>query len=106
MASDSKIHRLGWRPDPLAELVRELAREAAKPVTARGGWGAMLRRDRELMRRAAEKLSQWGRRSQHPQGQGELLSEMAYGHASAVAGHHAGERECEHVSLLTCEQAG
>ncbi|CAH2603809.1 conserved protein of unknown function [Rhodovastum atsumiense] len=72
MSGDRKIHRLGRRPDPLAELVRDCAREAAKPVTARGGWGARLRRQQALLQRAAEALGKWGRRPNHAPGQGDL----------------------------------
>lgn len=46
---------------PTGKLIEALMAEAADPVTARGGWGARIRRQQGLMREAALKLAKWGR---------------------------------------------
>jgi len=46
---------------PTGKLIEALMTEADDPVSAKGGWGARIRRQQGLMREAALSLAKWGR---------------------------------------------
>jgi hypothetical protein len=46
---------------PAAKLIQQMMAEAARPVTMKGGAGARMRRQQDLMRQAAIRLAKWGR---------------------------------------------
>lgn len=46
---------------PAAKLIERMMTEAARPVTMKGGAGARMRLQQDLMRQAALHLAKWGR---------------------------------------------
>ena len=59
----------------LQALVRDLAREAARPTDAyRGGFGARLRTAQRLMEAAALALDRWGRAPRQPAEQATMFT--------------------------------
>lgn len=69
---------MNQKPRPKGKLIEALMNEAGKEVTAKGGWGATLRRHRDLMREAALELAKWGRPSDAKRRQpGDLFRQAA-----------------------------